>query len=57
MLGRSLSVQWGVGLCVNSFPGPLLPLMPLIAFSLSNQRGWFYRVLVLSCAVMLHNVR
>ena len=49
MLGRSLWVQRGVVLCVSWFPGPSLPLMPLVAFSVSKQRGRFdrfYRVLV-----------
>ena len=49
MLGRSLWVQRGVVLCVSRFPGPSLPLMPLVAFRVSKQRGRFdrfYRVLV-----------
>lgn len=48
MLGRILWVQRGVVLCASWFPGPSLPLMPLVAFSASKQRGRFdrfYRVL------------
>lgn len=54
MLGRSLWVQRGVVLCVSWFPGPLLPLMPVVAFCVSKQRGRFDRFYLSGVSVSCH---